>query len=499
VNERIVQVFGGIVAAFVAIIALLTFWQVLDAPSLRDKHENRQSAWYEQRIKRGSISTADGLVVAGSVARHTRNGDEIWVRTYPRRGLAANVVGYSTQGRQRTGIERTYNEQLTGSDRSLAGVVGKLKGDTTVVGDSVRLTIDSRAQRTAQLALAGTSGAVVALQPKTGRVLVLASSPDFDPNRIDTDYASVAKAPGAPLLDRATQAHYPPGSTFKLVTAAAALEAGIVTPTTHFDGGCSTKVKSGPPVSNAAGECPGGHDLRYALTHSINTTFAKIGDELGAQRLREQMAKFGFGSAGSTWGAADGRLLEDLPQGEVAASGLFGASSALLPADQGVDAARVAIGQERLLATPLQMAVVAATIANGGIALRPRLVDRVVDSGGHVVSRSHRTPLTKDPAISPETAAALTSMMQDVVKEGTGTAAAMRGIDVAGKTGTADTSHGNQVWFVAFAPADDPEVAIAVTLESQSSGIFGGTIAAPIAHDVMLQLLRHRAELKDQQ
>jgi peptidoglycan glycosyltransferase len=305
----------------------------------------------------------------------------------------------------------------------------------------------------------------------------MASAPTFDLNSVEHDFASISSSPGSPLLNRTTQGLYAPGSTFKLVTTATALESGIE-PTRMFKGGCKVPVQF-EEVHNFGDECFGTHDLRYALTHSINTTFAQLGEELGADAIREQMDRFGFGSTPE---------LEDLPPEELRASGLRDQKSGkLLKHDVAIDAARVAIGQERLLVTPLQMVSVAATIANGGIPVAPYLVDKVVERDGKTPYRGKTREL--DRAMSATTAATLTDMMKDVVHEGTGIAAQLSGIDVAGKTGTADTPQGKQVWFVGFAPADDPQVAIAVTIEGQPAGSAGGTVAAPIARDVLEAIL----------
>lgn len=480
-NERIVGVFGGLMALFAGLVVLLTLWQVVRAPELRDRSSNRQAAYYEQRTKRGLVRTRDNVLVARNRTEQGPNGDTLFQRSYPAGALVAHALGYNTRGKSRTGIERTYNDFLTGSVRGLASIVAKIEGDEIVQGDDLRLTIDASAQRIANRALAGQRGAVVALEPTTGRVLVLSSAPSFDPAAVEDDFDSIRGRADAPLINRATQARYAPGSTFKLVTAAAALDEGHAEPDTRFPGGCRYEIEAGPPIGNFGGQCVGGHTLTQALTNSINITFARLGEELGASRMREQMRLFGFDSTPP---------LDDVPSNERRTSGLYGSDRKLLGDDDPIDVARVAIGQERLQVTPLQMAMVVAAIANGGQLMKPYLVEEVRDPEGRVVRRAETEPAFDEPAMRGSTAAALTEMMRNVVREGSGTAAALQGIDVAGKTGTADTPSGNQVWFVAFAPADEPRVAIAVTLEAQPSGATGGVVAAPVARQVMQDLLQ---------
>lgn len=483
-NDRISHVFTMLALLFAGLIAMLTWWQVLNAGSLRNRQENRQSAYYEQRVKRGDIMTRNGNVVVTSVGSSSQNGDTIYSRRY-RSVLAPHVVGYDTRGKSRTGLERRYNDELTGATAQLSGVLGKITGQDDVEGNSLVLTLRAGAQRTAERQLAGERGSIVALNPNTGAVLVMASAPGFDPNAVEDDFESISGAEGSPLLNRATQARYTPGSIFKLVTAAAALENDVAKPDSSFRGGCQQET-AGPPVRNFGGACFGQHDLTTALTNSINTTFAQLGQDIGAAQLRKQMEKFGFGTTPP---------LDDLPSNERFTSGLYGNDGKLLDDDDNIDAARVAIGQERLQVTPLQMAMVGATIANDGIMMQPFLVERVRRPNGSVADRVDPERVSNDVVddgrvMSAATANQLTEMMKNVVREGTGVSAAMEGIEVAGKTGTADTGSGNQVWFLAFAPADRPKVAIVVTLESKSEGVTGGGIAAPKARAVMEQLLR---------
>lgn len=475
-NERMVRVFTILSVGFMALIGMLTWWQILDAGELKQKDSNQQSAYYEQRIARGFISTSDGVRLATRVGSKGPNGDTVFTRRYPQGNLAAHVLGYDTKGNSRAGVEKAMNTELTGSDRNLGAVVGLLDGDDQVIGDNVQLTIDGAAQRVAQQQLDGFKGAIVALEPATGRVLVSASSPTFTPQEAVTDFTGIQKRESA-LFDRATQSGYAPGSTFKLVTTAAALANGS-TPDTKFDR--TTKYRG---IENFGGEVAPAGTLSDALTHSYNTVFAKLGNELGAEKLRTQMERFGF---------FERPPLEGRPSSELRASGLSDTDGTALELDDDVDTARVAIGQERLTVTPLQMAMVAAAIGNDGKLVKPSVVERVTHANGKV-AREFEVRDWKQ-SMTPTHARQLQRMMRGVVEEGTGSAVRLDGIQIAGKTGTADFGGRNLVWFVAFAPVDNPRVAIAVAIEDQPSGQTGGVVAAPKAREVLRRLLEGKPQ-----
>jgi peptidoglycan glycosyltransferase len=314
---------------------------------------------------------------------------------------------------------------------------------------------------------------VVAIEPATGRVLVMASIPQFNPNDVLCCFADLRRAPGSPILNRATQSGYPPGSTFKVVTATAALDTGRFTPDSVVSGK-SPKELGGVPLSNFGGESFGPITLTEALTNSVNTVWGEVGERVGKQTLYKYMQRYGF----------DQKPRIDLPASELRSSGVFSGGKLLGP-DDAVDIGRVAIGQERLQVTPLQMAMVAAAVANGGSLMRPRLGVKVRDPDGRTVDNF--PPREESQVMKASTAAQLAGMMSRVVAEGTGTAAALQGIDVAGKTGTAEKGQANQAWFIGFAPVGAPRIAVAVTVE-QTTGQ-GGTVAAPIAKQVMEALL----------
>jgi peptidoglycan glycosyltransferase len=308
----------------------------------------------------------------------------------------------------------------------------------------------------------------------------MASVPGYDPNDIAKPgrFTELNKDPDAPLLNRATQAGYPPGSTFKVVTAIAAMDSGRFTPDSTVSGK-NLKPISGVPLRNFGNENFGQITLTDALTHSVNTAWATVGEKLGKKTMAKYMNRLGF----------EDQVQVDLPSGERRASGEFVNGHVIRPTDPRVDVGRMAIGQDKLNVTPLQMAMVAAAVANGGRLMEPHLTDRIVDRDGRVVDRIQ--PREMSTVMSSQAAGQVADMMGKVVEEGTGTAAALQGISVGGKTGTAEVDRPcgpNQVWFIAFAPRENPKVAIAVTIEC-SSGT-GGDVAAPIAKQVMQELLR---------
>jgi len=487
VNGRIVHLARALALCFTALIAAVTYWQVWAAPGLEARRDNPRLVYRELAIKRGRIVSADGVVLAANVARR-QNGRIYYYRTYPQAGLAAHLVGYSSIRASRAGLEESLNDYLTGANTDLLGgvdqLIGSVRGQERT-GNDVILALSARAQRIAlgDLQRTGRPGAVVALDPATGHVLVMASSPSFDPNGVDSGFAGARAATGAPLLNRATQGLYPPGSTFKVVTAAAALDRGIATPDTQYKGGTCITFQT-RPLCNASGEsAPDPNSLSEALVHSYNTTFAQIGVKLGQQALVDAMRGFGLFAP----------LRFDYPSNQTATSGLYDRPGHLQSPSLGIDAARTAIGQGNLLATPLQMALVAATIADQGKLVLPEALLRVQDQRGRVIFTP--APVVAGSPITPATAATLTGLMRRVVDEGTGQAAQLGGLAVAGKTGTAQTGRRDAAgadlhdgWFIAFAPVEAPRVAIAVVVEDTPE--FGGQIAAPIARDVIQAIVR---------
>jgi penicillin-binding protein A len=474
VNRPIIRVFGVVTLMFALLVVWTSRWTIFEASSLRANAENGRKLIEQELIPRGDIVAADGTVLAHSV----RGSGGVYHRRYPQGGLFAHAIGYSYVNLGQTALERFRNDWLSGTHRSnLSSIIDQLGGVKTT-GDEVTTTLDPTAQRVALAALGSSAGSVVALDPRTGAVKVFASVPGYDPTALTRKgaLARLNRASTSPLFDRAVQAGYPPGSTFKVVTATAAIDSGRFTPSSVVNGD-SPKTISGVPLSNDGNASFGDIDLTTALTFSVNTVWAQVAVAVGKATMARYMDRFGF----------DHTPPLDLPADEMRASGEYAHGRLLSPRSPLVDVGRMGIGQDKLGVTPLQMAMVAAAIANHCTLMVPHITDRVIDRDGRTV---YQVPARVFHQVcSPATAQAVTGMMTHVVQEGTGTAAALSGIQVAGKTGTAETpSPGlNQAWFIAFAPVSNPRVAIAVTVE-RSPGQ-GGTVAAPIAKSVMESLL----------
>ena len=450
----------------VALMANLAWIQVFHARSLRAAPQNHRVLAQQLRVKRGLILGFDGSTIAGDAKR-----SGFYYRTYPQGPVAPQVVGYDSVRYGQSGIESSMNAYLSGANVDTQGLVDRLLGRHRP-GANVELTIVPAVQKVAQTVLGAQLGAIVALDPRTGAVIAAASAPSYNPATIDVSFRKLAKDPDAPLLSRGTQGLYPPGSSFKVVTATAALNLGKVTPNTPFNDTGTYDIYGGK-ITNYHGEVFGAHDFTQALTDSINTTFAKVGTLLGQQALIAQMKAYGFYQVPPV----------ELPPGMALPSGRYSLPRLLDPAApmDPLAVAAAAIGQEKVLATPLQMALVAAGVANAGQVMKPYLVQRVTSGGGRVLQTA--APSLWTTATSPATAQTLNVMMQQVVNAGTGTAAALAGIQVAGKTGTAQRGASNVAWFIAFAPADNPQVAVAVTIENTL--FTGGDVAAPLAAQVI--------------
>jgi penicillin-binding protein A len=471
-NRQIVKLFGVLLALYALLFGFTSYWSVFDADSLNANQANRRPLLEEQKIKRGDILAADGSAIAHS--RPIGKGDnKIYVRHYPQGGLFGNPIGYSFVTQGRVGFELSHNDELVGNKTEFLSVLDELQGHSQE-GDKVQSSLDPAAQEAAVNGLAGRRGSVVAIVPSTGEVRAMVSIPEYDPNRIPKDFAQLNRDSSAPLFNRATQAGYPPGSTMKVVTATAALDSGEFTPSSVLSGR-SPQTIGGVALSNSGGEQFGDIDMTTALTNSVNTWWAQVGEKLGNETMFQYMDRFGF----------DAKPRLDYPSFQLATSGVFDGNKLLGPSDP-IDIGRVAIGQERLRVTPLQMAEVAATVANKGELMEPRLWSKVIDPDGR---ETKLDPARQSRVMGEDIAATLNTMMQSVVREGTGTAGAVSGIDVAGKTGTAELSPGvNDAWFIGFAPADDPQIAIACIVEHTSG--FGGPTCGPIFKAVAEATLR---------
>jgi peptidoglycan glycosyltransferase len=476
VNRQIARLSVVMVGLFGVLVLFTSLNTWVRAKSLDDNPLNRRQLLEQQKIPRGLILADNGMRLATN--RKLGSGEtKRFYRVYPQSTLFSHAIGYSFISHGDAGIEHSFNHQLEGQENEFKSIVDEFSGGTKA-GDDVQTTLDPAAQRAAEQALGPRKGAIVALDPSTGRVRVMLSYPQYDPNSNPRRFKQLNRDPNSPLFNRATQAGYPPGSTFKVVTAAAALDTGRYTPDSTISGK-NNKIISGVPLQNFGGEDLGDISLTEALTKSVNTVFGEVGEKLGKKTMFKYMRRLGF----------DQEPPLQYPTSQIAPSGVYSNSGHLLGPANSVDIGRVAIGQERLKVTPLQMAMVASAVANGGKLMKPRLVEKVTNPDGSEVASYG--PEEEATVMSAKAAGELAQMMTNVVQSGTGTAAALQGIQVAGKTGTAEVANGtaNQAWFIAFAPVKNPKVAVAVTVERTNQSLTGGEVAAPIAKQVMQVLL----------
>ena len=478
-NRQIVQLFGLFTFLFAVLVIFTSRWTVFEADSLAENPDNRRPLIEEQKIPRGLILAADGRTRLAQNRAHGRGENRTYTRTYPTGGLFAHPVGFSYLKNGQRGLESSRNEDLVGKENEFATILSGLESRDRE-GNDVVTNLDVKGTEAAVNGLAGRKGAVVALEPSTGKVRVMVSLPEYDPNLIPSQIGRLNNdRENQPLLNRTTQELYPPGSTFKVVTASAALDSGEITPDTTINAS-SPKTISGVPLANAGGEQFGDITATDALTNSVNTYWAQVGERIGRDTLVEYMRRFGF--------YENPQL--DYPSSQMARSGVINGDGDYV--DDGFDVGRVAIGQGGLegeiRASPMQMALVAATVANRGRLMKPRLTDRIVHKDGRVKERIQ--PDLQSVVMKPDAAEELAQMMSRVVEEGTGTAAALEGIPVAGKTGTAETGPNaefTQAWFIGFAPVENPRMAVAVTIPNANGQ--GGTVAAPIAKSVLEALI----------
>jgi penicillin-binding protein A len=480
VNVQIRQLYGMFALLFALLVGFTSYWAVVDAEGLEDNPDNRRALIEEQTIPRGLILAGDGRTVLARNRAERRGDTRIFVREYPEGGTFSHPVGYSFIQNGRRSLELSQNDELAGEEDEFESIFAGLEGRERE-GFDVVTNLDVRGTEAAVAGLAGRKGGVVAIEPQTGKVRVMVSIPEYDANLIPSEFGRINRDPDQPLLNRTTQELYPPGSTFKVVTATAALDSGRVSPASIIDGSSPIEI-SGVPLSNSGGQSFGAISFTDALTNSVNTVFAQVGERVGRDTLVEYMRRFGF--------YEDPEL--DYPDFQMIPSGILDGRGNYV--DDGFDVGRVAIGQGGLegeiRSSPMQMALVAAAIGNGGRLMRPRLVDRVVRKDGRV--RERIEPDLQSQVMKPGTAEQLTAMMSRVVEEGTGTSAALSGVRVAGKTGTAEVGANReftQPWFICFAPVENPRLAVAVTLERQPPGSQGGTVAAPIAKSVLETIL----------
>jgi len=479
VNRQVRRVGLTVVACFVALFLQLNWLQVIDAHSLADNPRNVRAVVRDYSQPRGSILTSDGVVVARS---EPVNDEFERLRTYPTGPLFAHVSGFFSFTLGASAVEDAYNSDLSGRNlnRQLHNLGDWLIGKEQT-GDAV-LSLSNVAQEAARDALGDRKGSVVVLDPSTGEIVALWSYPAYDPGPLAAHSSKAVQQafdgythdPANPMLARAYRERYPPGSTFKVVTASTAIETGTATPQTRYPVLRFLALPQSDKQLHNFGNSACGGTLADSFRQSCNTTFGQVGLDLG-EKLVDGMKAFG--------------ITEDVPFDLPAARS--GGPAPGTFAHNKPSFANAAIGQGDVAVTPLQMATVAGAIANGGVLMAPHVVREIRDADGRVIRRIGPDEWKR--AVSPTTAAAVTQLMIDVVKRGTGTAAAVPGFTVAGKTGTAEAPGGPpHAWFIGFAPAEAPRFAIAVIVErggDLGDEATGGRVAAPVAGKVLAKLL----------
>lgn len=454
-----------LLAGFLILTLGLVYWQIVRSQGLNNASSNPRVAEASQHEHRGAIYDASGQTLARSIEQP--DGTE--VRSYTLSSLA-QTIGYISTKYGVSGLEGSYNGYLSGvRGTNPVQAIWMDVSRQPAHGNDLYLTIDSRLQRLAAQALGDRKGAVVAIDPHTGAIKALVSSPSYDPNRLGELGQSLLSDPNQPLLNRATQGLYPPGSTYKTVTASAALDSGVVKPSDIYK--CINGIVIQGFVIACTNAPPGQTqwDFLHAFVYSINATFAQVGVQIGAARFSDYSHRFGVGEA----------IPFDI---DVATSHLLRPGSSF----NDVLLASSAFGQGQLSITPLQMALVAATVANDGAEPAPYLVASVRDANGNVLSQHQ--PVIRTQVMRPDTAREMQTFMHRAVQEGFGQEAGLQGMDVAGKTGTAETgtSATAHAWFIGYAPASAPRLAVAVIVEN---GGPGGLTAAPIARQLFNTVL----------
>lgn len=464
-GTRLITVFLGIGVLFLMLVCHLTYIELWGKNKFMDNAFNQRQWKKEQNTIRGDITDCGGVVLAHS----EKQSDGTQTRVYDFGSDYAHVIGYNSKVYGKSQLELTYNKELAGLTElsNLSDITAKIQGEKK--GNTVKLTILNNLQQTAIKALSGRAGSVVALDPKTGEVLCMASNPSFNPSAkyLADNWTNLNSAENSPFLFRATSGQYSPGSIFKTVILSAAYENGLRD--MEFDDNGEVTF-GGKTFKNSGSHAYGHIDLKKAYTVSSNVAFMMLGNELGEEKVEEYIKKF--------------KLVDKINFDIPTQNGHYKEEGSLSEDEL----AQLSIGQGTLLVTPLKMAMMAGTIANGGVMMKPYIVKQVKTDLGIDVMNGRQKALGR--VIQPATADFVKECMESVVTSGTGTAASVYGIKVAGKTGTAENEikGKDHAWFVGFAPADDPQIAVCVMLEY--SGSSGGAAAAPVAAKVIREYLK---------
>ncbi len=469
-NSRILHIFIVISVLFIGLIVYMSYFELYGKESIMANNYNRRLKAYESGIIRGQILDRNGEVLAS-----TKVKEGITSRNYPYKNLYAHVIGYNSDIYGKTLLEAQYNDTLLGINAlGLFGNIVSLFTGEDKTGNNINLTIDHQLQARARELMGDNRGSIVAINPKTGEILAMVSTPDYNPNEssLEKNWDKISTDESSPLLPRAVLGLYPPGSTFKVVTAISALEEGLSDFMIEDNG---SVIIDGKTFSNAGNKAYGELDMTSAMAFSSNVYFTELSEVLKSKALIKTAEKAGINK----------KFNFDLPLKKSSMSNTITSKT---------EFAATVIGQGKLLVTPLQMALICSGIANDGVIMKPYLVKSVTDKNNNTLTKTISKKLYK--ITDAKTASIVKDMMIQVVKKGTGQNAAISNVEVAGKTGTAQNEKSNQgegydhAWFIGFAPAEDPEIAIAVIVEYQSKD--GGQIAAPIARKIMSLWLKNK-------
>ena len=465
IDKHIYVVVKIFVALFAIIFINLAYIQIYQAEDLLKNPHNSHVAEKASQIQRGKILDNKGTVLADT--KQDENNKNEYKRVYPYGEVFAFPLGYVSEKLGYAGIEATQNTYLAGNNMMLHALGPLAQIFEPTVGNNVHLTLNADYQKFAYDALGNRKGAVVILNRKTGEILAMVSRPAFDPNDIDVDWDKLRIDENSPLIDRASQGLYPPGSTIKPMIGDGALTKGVVTTDTIVNCTGSLYINSSYSLADSSSEVHGSVNLARAILESCNSYFGTMGIRLGENGLKETFSRFGYDKPLETDFVNNTPELPDfssLSDGELA---------------------QVGIGQSTLLVTPLRMAMMAGAIGNGGIMMKPFLVKSIIDEHDSVVE-SHE-PTTWLTVSTPEVTSIIYNDMKNVISSGTGTRAAVGGIEMAGKTGTAENSAGqDHAWFIGCANMPNEDISFAVIVENSG---FGGSEAAPIINSILSSIL----------
>lgn len=453
-NKRIIRVLIAISLLFLALVTYLLWFNMFRAKDVYTNSYNKRQWESEQQVQRGEIYSQDGVLLA-----ETEIDGDARIRKYPKGRLYSHIIGYCSQVYGKTQLEMSHDDDLIGKG-TISLTLNEIKH-----GNNLNLTINDELQEYAYEQLDGRDGAIVAMEPTTGQILAMVSLPDFNPETIEKDWPSMMEDENSPFLARATQGLYPPGSTYKIVTAAGVYDNGMTTETFDDEG---LFKKGDVTVYNYNKESFGKLDIKTAFEVSSNYVFCTLGYEMGADAVKAEAEKFGVNKS----------FEFDIPVSQ---------SQIQYKKMTDLDGALVSIGQGGLVMTPLHVAMMASAVANNGKMMKPYLVETVTTENGTVIGQTKPSVLYD--SIGTACADYIEDMMIGVVEEGTGTGAQISGITVAGKTGTAENeTDKDHAWFVGYAPAENPTICVAVVLENAATT--GGKSAVPIAKNIIRKFLK---------